>query len=199
MKNFILSLILFSLTGCAVFDKGNISEVNLPAYENLLGVKPSLSYSSKAIEDYFSVKPLGESGQKIIEEELLTVLNESNYFSSINNKREHSDIRLDVVLTNSGNPAALVPAVITGLSYFLIPSWATDDFNLVAKVKRKDGYKKEYILSDSTTLVQWLPLIVVYPFKSMSVIPEVRKNMYKKVLENMQQDGFFEYENFAGN
>lgn len=190
IKNLAFSLVLL-LSGCAVFDGGNVPHATLSPADND-AKKPTLSYSSTSFSGLSTVDKSPEATQAIIEKELISQLEESNYFNSITKKDETADITLDVKLTNSGNPAALVPAVITGLSLYTIPSWATDNFDLVATAKRKDGLEKEYVLADSTTIVQWLPMIVAFPFNNFSVVPDVRKNMYRKVLSDMKSDGFFD-------
>ncbi len=191
----ILAVVLMvSITGCAVFDGGKVPKTTLSAYEHQGVPKPTVSYSSIAMGGLSSPEKLPEAGQDIIEGELLSVLESSNYFSRISKVDESADINIEVELTNTGSPAAMIPAIITGLSLYMIPSWATDDFEIVAKVKRRDGFQKEYIMADSTTIVQWLPMIFVFPVKNFSVIPDVRKNMYRKVLSDMKEDGFFLHE-----
>jgi hypothetical protein len=194
MLRILAVVLMVTISGCAVFDGGQVPKTTLSAYEGNDASKPTLSYSSTAMGGLSSTKELPEAGQSIIEGELLSVLESSDYFSRISKKDESADVSIEVTLTNSGNPAAMIPAFITGLSLYTIPSWATDNFNLIAKVERQDGLKKEYTLADSATLVQWLPMIFVFPAKNFSVIPDVRKNMYKKVLSDMKEDGFFLYE-----
>lgn len=191
----ILTVVLMAaLSGCAVFDGGNVPKTTLSAYEGDASAKPSVSYTSMAMGGLSGPKELPEASQSIIEGELLAVLESSQYFSRISKKDEAADISISVTLTNRGNPAALIPAFITGLSLYTIPSWATDHFDVVANVERRDGLSKSYVLADSSTIVQWLPMIFVFPAKNFSVVPEVRKNMYKKVLSDMQKDGFFTYD-----
>jgi len=196
MKKLALSFVVL-LSGCAVFDGGNVPNATLSPAEN--GVqKPTLSYSSTSFSGLATVDKSPEATQTIIENELISQLEESDYFNSIAKKDDTADITLDVKLTNTGDPAAMIPALITGLSLYTIPSWATDNFDLVATAKRKDGLEKEYVLADSTTIVQWLPMIVAFPFNNFSVVPDVRKNMYRKVLSDMKADGFFDYSASAG-
>lgn len=192
-KSLTLALVLV-ISGCAIFDGENVPKTTLSKYENNGTPKPTVSYLSLAKGGLSSSNKLPESTQSIIEGELLSVLEESNYFGRISKQDNSADINIDITLTNSGNPAAMIPAIITGLSIYAIPSWATDNFNLIAKVERKDGLKKEYTLADSTTIVQWLPMIFFFPANNFSVVPDVRKNMYKKVLSDMQKDGFFTYD-----
>jgi len=196
IRVFVLALML-TISGCAVFDGGKVPKTTLSTYEGDGASKPTLSYSSLAMGGLSSVTKLPETSQSIIAGELLAVLESSDYFGRISKQDEFADISIDITLTNTGSPAAMIPAVITGLTLYIIPSWATDDFVLVAKVEREDGLKKVYTLADSTTLVQWLPMAFVFPVKNFSVVPEVRKNMYKKMLFDMKKDGFFALEKGA--
>ncbi len=66
----------------------------------------------------------------------------------------------------------MVPAIITGLSFYTIPSWATENYEVVANVT-KGTRAKEYRIEDSAKIVQWLPMVFVFPFKSLSEIPKV--------------------------
>ncbi|NKI16509.1 hypothetical protein HCU74_03640 [Spongiibacter sp. KMU-166] len=191
MVRILAVVLVLAISGCAVFDGGMVPKTNLIPYDENGYKKPNLSYSSTAIGGVFSQSELPGAAQSIMEGELFSVLESSNYFSRIAKKDDSADINIDVTIINKGNPAALIPAAITGATFYIIPSWATDQFNVVAKVERKDGLKKEYTLSDTATIVQWLPMMFVFPVKNFSVIPEVRKNMYKKVLADMKADGFF--------
>lgn len=195
MMKVIVAVLMIAISGCAVYDGGKVPKTTLSAYDDNGSVKPTLSYSSTAMGGLSSEKELPESSQSIIEGEFLSVLEAAGYFGRISKQDDFADITIDVTLTNSGNPAAMIPAFITGLSLYIIPSWVTDNYDLVANVERKDGFKKKYVLADSVTLVQWLPMIFVYPTKNLSVIPKVRKNMYKKVLFDMKRDGFFDNKN----
>jgi hypothetical protein len=190
MNRALAVLLLVTISGCAIYDGGKVPKTTLSAYEANGAAKPTLSYSSMAMGGLFSTRALPEGSQSVIEGELLAVLESSGYFERIAKHDDSADVSIDVTLTNSGNPAAMVPAVVTGLSLYTIPSWATDNFNLVAKVTRKDGLEKEYAMADSSTIVQWLPMMFVFPAKNFSVIPEIRKNMYRKVLSDMKDDGF---------
>ena len=191
MIKVITVVLLATLSGCAVFDGGKVPETTLAAYQYTGVAKPTLSYSSSAFGGLSATKELPATGQSIIEGELLSVLESSDYFARIAKNDKTADISVQVTMTNKANSAAVIPAMITGFSLYTIPSWATDEFELIAKAKRSDGLEKDYVLADSTTIVQWLPMIFAFPFKNFSVIPDVRKNMYKKVLSNMQDDGFF--------
>jgi hypothetical protein len=188
-----ISLLLFlglTTSGCAVFNGGKVPDTVLAPLEKSDIQKPSISYDITASGGLFSNDKSPEHVQSIIAGELLQTLEQSNYFSRISKNDAEADINLSVTIQNTGNPAALIPAFITGLSLYTIPSWGTDNFDVNAIAKSKNGLSKEYALSDSTTLVQWLPMMFVFPVKNFSVIPEVRKNMYRNILLQMKNDGF---------
>ncbi|WP_020589151.1 hypothetical protein [Desulfobacter curvatus] len=185
----LLSLILI-VSGCAVFEGGNVPETHLIPIAEMDEPKPSISYDINAMGGLFSTGNLPEHVQNIIAGELLQTLEKSNYFSRISKNDEEADLNLSVTIKNTGNPAAMIPAFITGLSLYTIPSFATDNFEVRAVAKNRQGHSKEYVLSDTSTLVQWLPMLFVFPVKNFSVLPEVRKNMYRNVLKQMKDDGF---------
>lgn len=179
----------FTLSGCAVFSGGNVPATVLMPLENTDQKKPTISYDITASDGFFSTSKSSEIIQNVIAGEFLQTLEQSEYFSRISKNDDEADLNLSVTIKNSGNPAALIPAMITGFSLYLIPSWATDNFVVTAVAKNKDGNSKQYVLEDSTTLVQWLPMMFVFPVKNFSVIPEVRKNMYRNIVMQMKNDG----------
>lgn len=154
--------------------------------------KPRVSFDAKFMGDYIGSHKLLQSIQKKMSAEFQTVLEESNYFSEVGKELVDADIELDVEFVTAGNPAAIIPAFITGFSFYTIPSWAKEKYSLTVKAVLSGGMSKEYSLMDSTTLVQWLPMIFVFPKHNFSVIPKVRQNMYRRILFDMNTDGFFE-------
>lgn len=125
-----------------------------------------------------------------LENEFLGVLNKSGQFGSATKLGDQGDIDVQARLVNSGSPAALFPAFLTGLSLYTIPSWVTDKYCITAKVTTRDKKEYRYELVDSMTTVQWLPLIVVAPFKNMiKVSKNVRENMWKNLIVRMEKEG----------
>lgn len=199
LRNILFSFFCFSilgLNGCAVFEGGKVPHAVLTPPKQTVKL-PSLTYSSMAKSGLTNATPQPEAVQSIIAGEMLSVFEESKYFTRIAKNDDSADISIDVTITNSGNPAAFIPAIITGLSFYVIPSWATDNFEVVANVESKAGLKKSYTLKDSTTLVQWLPMIFAFPANNFETIPNVRKNLYRTILKNMENDGFFNQETTA--
>jgi hypothetical protein len=177
-----------SLSGCAVFRGNDLPEVGTLPGPAAAAPKPAAGYAFGSAVDMGSKKPTQENLRAIQENEFAGVLRESGYFATVE-KGNGKDINISVELVESGNPSAMVAAVITGLSLYTIPSWATMHLEATCRVTTTGGKTHEYKLSDSATLVQWLPMIVVFPFKPFSEIQDLRINLYKSLIVKMQADG----------
>lgn len=100
----------------------------------------------------------------------------------------------DVVINGTSfaenNPAAMIPAFITGLSLYTIPSWVTAKIHLGAEVKKGET-TRNYDVQDSMTMVQWLPMIFAMPFKgsALKTAKEVDENTHKSLVLKIKQDG----------
>ena len=181
--------ICISLPGCAVFKHHDLPEVQSlpgPAPE---AKRPTATYEFTSAVEIGTRRPNHENVRVKLENEFIEVLRESGYFATLEKGSGGKDLDIRVELLNSGDPAALIPAFITGFSLYVIPSWATDNFEVSCKVSTADGQTREYKLKDSTTLVQWLPMIVVFPFKPITGVAELRKKIYKNLIIKMQEDG----------
>jgi hypothetical protein len=187
-------LVVFMISGCAVYRGNNIPEVTLADIAGAEEQRVSASYLSTAFGGMPSPRKLPNSVQNTVSGELRSVLESSEFFGRISKGDESADIKVDITVTSSGSPAAIIPAIITGMSFYIIPSWATDNINVVAKVERADGLVKEYVLDDSVKLVQWIPMAFAFPRNNFSVVTDVRKNMYRKLLSDMRDDGFFHHD-----
>jgi hypothetical protein len=99
----------------------------------------------------------------------------------------------DLIVTgraiNESNAAAMIPALITGFSLYTIPSWATSKVHLVVEVKQ-NGKKLDYDLKDHATLVQWLPMMFVFPFANpFTMEQEVAENAHRTLVAKLIQEG----------
>ena len=88
--------------------------------------------------------------------------------------------------------AAVIPAFITGLTLFVIPSWATSHVHIAADVKAKNS-NNSYELRDSMVMVQWLPMIFAMPFTGtpIKIEKEVGENTYRSLILKMKNNGAF--------
>ncbi len=101
-----------------------------------------------------------------------------------------ADLVVDGTVYNDVDPMAWLPAVITGFSLYTIPSWMTDKVHIAATAKRGDA-RKAYELKDQTTLVQWLPMLLVLPFTGSPFKAEIEmtENLYNHLVLRIKQDG----------
>lgn len=177
-------------TGCASFKKNQLPEISGFAAIPPESVKPSATYSFVYTHNVFGEGQASESTRAIMSQEFARVLTESAQFASVIEAGNGGDVHLDVQLHNYGNPAAVIPAFITGFSFFTIPSWATDHWRVTAAVAKSGSDPRTYTFEDADVLVQWLPMIFAMPFNSIwEVIPEVRKNIYKNLVKTMKDNG----------
>lgn len=101
-----------------------------------------------------------------------------------------ADVVLDGVAHDENNPAAMIPAFITGFSMFTIPSWATATVHITADAKRGE-ITKRYDLSDSVTMTTWLPLLLAMPFMDLPIPAgkQVDENTYRNLVFQLRADG----------
>jgi hypothetical protein len=177
------------LTGCAYFRNNELPELaavpRAPA-----DVKKMDAYVELAAEMDLGVRrKVIENARSRFEGELVRVLRRTGYFADIDRSPDGEGMGIKVHLLNEGNPAALPFAVLTGATFYCLPSWAKENYTVECKVKTADGKEYTYELQDSGTLVQWLPMAFVFPFKNLGEAEKLRMNMYKHLIQRMQKDG----------
>jgi len=168
-------------------------------------VKPNVSYSFSSAVDFLENRDQDESVQEERENEFLSAFNESGLFASLT-PWDEGEMHIDARIVMSGNPAALIFAVITGMSLYVIPSWVTEKYTITAKVSSVDGEIHTYELEDSFMGLNWLPVIFIASDKDLDSVPtprmvvaseknidsvskRVRRNMWRNLILNMQDDG----------
>ncbi len=184
-------LLLFALcavcSGCAMFKVGDLPPA--PLVPAKAGVpKPSLTYSMRGQYKMFGTQDIQSRALNVLSREFEDAAWESGYFSEISPYNKNADLKMNIQFIDTGNPAAMIPAVITGLSMYTIPSWASDHFE-IRITERSGDLKKTYAVKDTVRLVQWLPMAFLFPFHNFSVIEDVRENMYLTLLEQFRRDG----------
>ena len=177
-----------SLFGCAIFRSNELPELGKFPGPAATSKKPTAGYEFASAVDMGGKRPSHENARAIHEREFVETLRESGYFATVE-KGSGKDVQVVVDLVEFADPAAMVGAVITGLSLYTIPSWATSTMEITCKVATADGKTREYKLKDSAVLVQWLPMMFVFPFKPFSGIEDMRKNLYKHLIVKMREDG----------
>ncbi len=176
--------------GCASFKQNRLPQIDAFPPPPAKSGKPTATYSFTYTYKILTEGEAPERTRALLSREFADVLIASGQFASLAESSSAGDVHIEVHLRNYGNPAALIPAFITGFSLFTIPSWATDRWSVTARVLKGAAEYRSYTFDDSDVLVQWLPMIVVMPFKFPGqVIPEVRRNMYKNLVKAMRDSG----------
>lgn len=100
-----------------------------------------------------------------------------------------ADLVVDGIAHDENNPAALIPAFITGLSLYAIPSWVTATIHITATATRGEA-SKQYDLTDSMKIVQWLPMVFIMPFADSPISGgrELDENTYRNLVRKMRID-----------
>lgn len=183
-------LTLTILSGCAVFPGGETPDITLETTTLKQIEKPTLSYEMSATGGLYGAPELSEKNKIRVRNELINELNASGYFKKVEKNLKDADIFLNVKLVTKNNQNAKIAATITGASLYIIPSWATEWVEIKAIAKNKQGLTKEYTFNDTSTIVQWLPMIFLSPIYSHSTFDKVRQNMYRALIAAMAEDGF---------
>lgn len=176
-------------TSCATFPNNQLPKVAASAPSQ--AAKVPVTYTMKAGHNLTgSRSEFGDPQVQQLQKPLVSTLEQSGRFSSVRQGKGGA-VQVDVDLLNHGNAAgAAISGFITGFSLFTIPGFAVDNYKLTATVRGKSGKSRQYVLEDGVTTVFWLPLIVATPFSFPNqVIPKVHENMYRNLLQNMENDG----------
>jgi hypothetical protein len=181
----------FSLlaTSCATFPNNRLPKVAAQAPANVK--KVPVTYSMKAGHNLTGSRTeYGAEQVKKLQSPLAAALEESGRFSSVREGKGGA-VHVDVDMLNHGNAAAAaISGFITGFSFFTIPGFANDNYKLTATARTSSGKSRQYVLEDGVTTVFWLPMIIATPFAfPTQVIPKVQGNMYRNLIQNMENDG----------
>lgn len=176
-------------SSCATFPNNRVSKLSSAPVTT--SKKVSLSYSFKAGNDLTgSREEFAPAVTQKLSGDFTTSLQGTQRFTSVSQGKGGA-VHVDVDFLNYGNGAsAMISGFISGFTFLTIPGVATDNYKVTATVRSASGKTRQYVLDDGATTVFWLPLIVATPFSSpMTVAPEVQKNLYLHVVQNMENDG----------
>lgn len=180
----VLACILTS--GCASFQANNLPEISRDANRIKASEKTRVysrweTESSRSIPAEIAVASVNQYSfeMAILDSGCCTIVESAT----------QADLIVDGVAVDHTNPAVIIPALITGLSLFIIPSWATDtvDIKVTATADDRSEY---YELDDSVTVVQWLPMAFAFPFTGGPVknVKQLRENTYRTLVSRLKDD-----------
>lgn len=181
-------LVAVSVTGCAGFQAHNLPVAQDSEYKTVKTQKVKIFSRWKVESNSTLVNQ--DAAAAIYKSSFEKAVRESGCCDIVEGPAEAALV-IDGTAVDHGNPAALIPAVITGLSLYTIPSWATQTVDL--KVDAKSTAKSNsYQLTDSFTLVQWLPMMFAFPFKGGPIVntETLNSNTYKNLVIKLKSDGY---------
>jgi len=191
MKNvFALLLVLTTLTGCAGFQANNLPTLSESDMDFVKQSEKVVVFSKFKVDSSSALidRDMAASYQKKKFDEALI----NTGCCEISDDSSNSDLVLTVKSTDHSNPAAVVPAILTGLTLYAIPSWVTETRDFEIQVDNKKGKTEEYELRDSFVLVQWLPMMFAFPFQGGPIAngEELTQNLVRNLLQKIEKDDF---------
>jgi hypothetical protein len=186
----VLSAALIS-SGCAGFRENNLKEVSKSDIQITSDQKVKVFSRWELVGDS-SNEQMKAAVAAIHKKNFETALAESNCCITVEGPTE-ADVVVDGKAYNDNTAAAVIPAIFTGLTLYVIPSWVTSHFHIAADVKTQKS-ENNYELKDSMVMVQWLPMVFVLPFKGspLKMEKEVGENTYRSLVLKMKNSGVLE-------
>lgn len=187
--NRILTLLLLGLfcQSCATFDSRQLAPVYQKEfrYDTSHQTRIFQKWSTKSDFD----DPVVDASIRGIYEKFLADAISRNECCVLVDSRSEADIIVEGVGYAESKQGALLAALITGATLYVIPSWVTEDIKIDVEVSRGQ-HKKKFQLNDHYTLVQWLPLIFAAPFTDSPKVArdKVVARVFDNLLLRMQKD-----------
>jgi hypothetical protein len=175
---FTLFIVIISSYGCVYFSKGGLPEVKDLPPPSIVNHKLNVTFS---YQYYFPELPnnLIESGKLKGEEKMITLLQKSNCFDSVQVMGSGGDIHIDIFFhTRVDHHFNLFPLVFFGVG--------SGCHELTAKVTLNNNRDHGYNFEECYTIIAFPPLIILMPFSRFP--SSVRTDMLKILLNKMAED-----------
>lgn len=183
---FAVAGMLIVLQGCAGFNANQIDKVNADQLRTA-SVKKVKVFSRWSFNTDSSNAQLNAANAAIYKKRFEEVLAAADCCSVVEGPTE-ADLIVDGTGHDENSKTALIPALITGFSLYTIPSWVTINFHVTANAQ-KGAVKRTYDVSDSMTMVQWLPMALAFPFANpFPMEKELGDNAIRNLILKMKQD-----------
>lgn len=175
----------FVLAGCASFPG---KELHSYSYADI--VPPAKKVAIDYDATFLTLGKENAGAVKIFQEEIEKVFNQSNQFSKFNAGAGFAKYHFSLSLRNDANVGlASLSGFISGLSLFIIPTYATDEYTLTVDVKKGNEVVKHYEYKDSMrTWTEALLIFLTPTHFPTSVVKDVIDNMLLNFLHDMEKD-----------
>lgn len=190
IKYVVLSVLFLSLAGCAGFRAGQLPEVQgwPPQAEN----KESVSYAVTGGANINGTDVVVQEAalgnwKKLVEQSI----RESGLFSEVSEGAAKADVQIDIEILNNGEFIAPL-AFLSGFTFGVIPSFATDTFIVKATFKNLDGAVIG-VVEKQEAVNTWIHLLLLplTPFKFPGAeVESVVLDLNKAILLEAKELGF---------
>ncbi|CAK9889542.1 MULTISPECIES: hypothetical protein [Pseudomonas] len=158
--NLLLGAVL--LTGCVSYSQHELAPVqSWPPQAQAQAVKPTAYVRTTAQYQVNRGQPNATAGKpaEAWEQALVETYNQSGRFARVSTEKVAADIYAESTLTNH-EQYSVASAIITGATFFIIPSTARNTFTLDTVFKDKDG-KELGRISKSESVRTWMHLVLI--------------------------------------
>lgn len=159
----IVVLMIVILSGCASFQGHILPEVSsFPQVGKKSNVSVNLTYRAYLNHGPSKIPPQNELFTAICVKRFI----DSGLFSTVGRVSKNSDISVVIDMKDEGD-VNFAMAFLTGFTLYIIPSSATDDFQVKAVLTNNyTGSTKTIEINDSVTMWQEILLLPLAPFKT---------------------------------
>lgn len=193
MKNFLKLITLFVLglvVSCATFREGNVGYQMITPKE--ASAKKIVSFVVSGQVKMNMDEPVPQNANalgswaNIVKEEFVS----SALFSEVKNNEKPADLFVDINVQNNAR-VNLGLSMVTGLTLYLFPSSATDEFVVEATFKNKAGKEVGKIIKrDSITTWNHLTMIFLFPFKPLAKqVTQCQRDLINSILVDANSNG----------
>ena len=196
LRNCAIYLVSFMLlcvsSGCASFREGNVPRAR-SSPQSPRGKQQSISVSVQgAVILDGNIYQANRETTDNWRSQTIKAYRDSGLFSEVKGDADEADLYAEVVIVDKGDPNALL-AFITGLTLYIVPSKATDEFTVKAAIRDKDG-KILGRFEKSETVILWQQLFMVFAMPSNwpeSVAKEALYDLNRAIIRDAYFQGFF--------
>ena len=186
-----LVLVAILLSGCVSYSQHELPPVQTwPPTANAPAQKPSAFVRTTALNQV-NGGPANAAGAPaaLWEKAVADAFRQSNRFARVSTDKVDSDIYADAKLYNN-EQFSMASAIITGVTFFIIPSTAKNTFTMETVFKDKDG-KELGRVSKSESVRTWMHLVLILGIPFQANTGEVVEALTRSTLDEAVQRKLF--------
>lgn len=187
MLRFIKGCLLFSamlVTGCVSYSQHELAPVDAwPPRAEAPANKPTAYVRTTALYQVNRGLPNATAGAPAAawEKAVTETYNQSGRFARVSTDKVASDIYVESTLTNH-EQYSVASAIITGATFFVVPSTARNTFTLQTVFKDKEG-KELGRISKSESVRTWMHLVLIVGIPFQQDASEVVRLLTQSTLD----------------